>query len=510
MNNRAKLLVLKNAVANVLRGASSAAVAVALPPLLTRQMTPEIYGAWALILQCSAHVGRLDFGIQTAVGRFVAHATERQDFTYRDRLISTAFALLLAACILALAAAVAVSWLVPFLFPKMAPELCRQTSIALLLVASSLALGLPAGVFNGVFIGQQRNEIPALTVGLSRLVSAVLLVLAANAGASLPVMGAILAGVNLASYAAQHLLFRWLAGGMRISLNLSDRGAAKDLWSYCYSLTIWSFSMLLVTGLDLSVVGVFDFGALPYYAVAASLVTFIAGLQTAVFGALLTPTAVLHARGNSAELGRLVVTSTRYGCILLLLTGLPLMAWAEPILRLWVGNSYATNGAWFLRILVLANIVRLSGTPYAVALIGTGQQKLVTISPLGEGLTNLLASVAGAWLFGGIGVAGGTMVGAIVGVLLNLTYNMRRTTEISFSAGDYLRGAILRPLLCASPFAFLIVVPGLSLDTLGWNAMPAAVAVTATLCLAWMLGFERHERAWLRALILGQLRASVE
>ena len=105
MVSSAKLLILKNAIANVLRGASSAAVAVILPPLLTRQMTPEVYGAWALILQCSAHVGRLDFGIQTAVGRFVAHASERGDMEYRNRLVSTAFVALLAACGLALAVA---------------------------------------------------------------------------------------------------------------------------------------------------------------------------------------------------------------------------------------------------------------------------------------------------------------------------------------------------------------------------------------------------------------------
>jgi len=499
MVSSSKLLLLKNAIANVLRGASSAAVAVILPPLLTRQMTPEVYGAWALILQCSAHVGRLDFGIQTAVGRFVAHASERGDLEYRNRLVSTAFVALLAACGLALAVAAGIAYLVPFLFPQMTPALYRHASIALILVASSLALGLPSGVFNGVFIGQQRSEIPACTIGGSRLVSAALLVLAANAGASLPTLGAIIAGVNVASYAVQYALFRWLAGDVQLSVRFADRRAARELGSYCYSLTIWSFSMLLVTGLDLTIVGAFDFAALPYYAVAASLVTFIAGLQTAVFGALLPSTAVLHARGNSLELGRLVITSSRYGLFLLLLTGLPLMVWAEPILRLWVGSAYAANGAWFLRVLVAANIVRLSATPYSVALIGTGQQKLVTISPLGEGVTNLLASLAGAWMFGGIGVAAGTMFGALVGVTLNLTYNMRRTTEISFCVRDYLRESLARPMACAVPFLFLAAMPDLHSYPLVWRMAPALLAVAGALYLAWSLGFEKQERAWLKA-----------
>lgn len=503
MVSQPRLVILKNAAANVLRGASSAAVAVILPPLLTRQMSPEVYGAWALILQCSAHVGRLDFGIQTAVGRFVAHATERNDVEYRNRLISTAFALLLAACLVALIAAAGVAWMVPFIFPQMAPALYRQASVALLLVASSLALGLPAGVFNAVFIGQQRSEIPAFTVGGSRLVSAFLLVLAANAEASLPVMGAIIAGVNIASYAAQFALFRWLAGDMQLDLRLAGRGAAKELWSYCYSLTIWSFSMLLVTGLDLAIVGALDFAALPYYAVAASLVTFIAGLQTAVFGALLPSAAVLHARGNSVELGRLVITSSRYGIFLLLLTGLPLIVWAEPILRLWVGGTYAANGALFLRVLVVANIVRLSATPYSVALIGTGQQRLVTLSPLGEGVSNLVASLLLGHLLGAAGVAIGTLIGAMVGVLLHIVYNLPRTTTIHLSSRQFVTGAIFRPSLVAAPFLALTLIPSPDSPAAYLRVLPVSAALGASLAILWATGFEESERAWLRAAILG-------
>ena len=37
-------------------------------------MSADSYGAWSLVLQLSAYVGYFDFGIQTAVGRFVAHA----------------------------------------------------------------------------------------------------------------------------------------------------------------------------------------------------------------------------------------------------------------------------------------------------------------------------------------------------------------------------------------------------------------------------------------------------
>src|SRR5436309_14938370 len=84
-----KLIIVKNAFANVARGGANALVTIALPPVLTRTMTTEAYGAWALVLQLSTYVGYFDFGLQTAVARFVAHCTERGDHDYRDRIVST-------------------------------------------------------------------------------------------------------------------------------------------------------------------------------------------------------------------------------------------------------------------------------------------------------------------------------------------------------------------------------------------------------------------------------------
>ena len=103
MKRKEKFILLKNAAANVIRGGAASVVAIALPPFLARLMSADSYGAWSLVLQLSAYVGYLDFGIQTAVGRFVAHANEKGDAAHRDRLVSTAFAALATAIVSLLA-----------------------------------------------------------------------------------------------------------------------------------------------------------------------------------------------------------------------------------------------------------------------------------------------------------------------------------------------------------------------------------------------------------------------
>ncbi len=60
------------------------------PPLLVRLMSPSSYGVWVLVLQTSAYAGYLNFGLQTAVGRYVAFANELGDRDRRDSVFSTA------------------------------------------------------------------------------------------------------------------------------------------------------------------------------------------------------------------------------------------------------------------------------------------------------------------------------------------------------------------------------------------------------------------------------------
>ena len=71
--------VAKNSAANVTRLAVTSLVSVFLPAYLTHHLPVKTYGAWVLILQLSAYVGYLDFGVQTAVSKYIAEYEAKQD-----------------------------------------------------------------------------------------------------------------------------------------------------------------------------------------------------------------------------------------------------------------------------------------------------------------------------------------------------------------------------------------------------------------------------------------------
>jgi len=495
MTNKQKWGLLKNAVANVVRGGAVALVAVLLPPFLTRLMSSEAYGAWSLVLQISAFVGYLDFGIQTAIGRFVARTEENRETEHRDRIVSTSMAALIAAGTAGLAGSAGLALLLPRVFQQLPQTLIWDCRLALILVGGSLAIGLPCSVFNGIFVGLQRYEVPAAIVGSSRLLGAFALVLVTKHGGNLTQMAAAVAIVNLAAYGLQYLLYRVMAPRMTFSPQLVSRKTGRELFDYCLSLSIWSFAMLLVSGLDVSLVGYFEFEKVAYYAVASTLITFLSGIQYALFNVMIPSTAAMQIRENSIQLGKTMITATRYGSFVLLLVGLPLAFAARGVLSYWVGAKYAAEGALILQVLATANMIRLSAVPYVMTLIGTGQQRLVIITPLLEGVCNLMVSAIAGYFFGAVGVAIGTLAGAIVGTMGNVVYNMPRTTEIEFRITDYLRDGLLRPLVCSAPLTATVLI-------LHWfNAPPAATAyaaigsaVLATAFLVWRFGLIRSER----------------
>ena len=484
-------LVVKNASANLVRLVGAGVVALLLPPFLVRELSKDVYAAWSLLLQLTLYVSYLDFGIQTAVSRFVAHAEELGDSRQRDGVVSTAFAMLSAAAILGCALVMAFAWQIPALFHQMPAFLYRPAQIALLFMGVSFALGLPVTVIHALFIGLQRNEIPAAVAIANKIAMAAMVAGVVLQHKGLVAMGLCVAIANVVSYVGMFVAWRTWASRVRLHVASVSRATVREIAQYSSAVVVWMLAMLMISGLDLTIVGIFDYKMTAYYAIAATLTNFVAQAQGAIFSALLPASAVLGARGDGQRLGAILIASTRYGMLILLAMALPLVVAGHWILQLWAGPDYARNGTLILQVLVVANVIRLCALPYSTLLLGTGQQSKVIASPVAEGVTNLAVSVVGAYLFGAIGVAFGTLIGAFVSVSLHLFYNMPRTALITIDRARLIKEGLLRPVVCAIPFLLFLLRP--TPDILQHMVLLAVAGIGAAL-LFWNYGLIGSER----------------
>jgi O-antigen/teichoic acid export membrane protein len=487
--------IVANASANLLRLIGSGIVALIFPSLLARTLSTEVYNTWAIVMQWALFVGLLEFGIQTAVARFVAHADEINDVRHRNGIVSTAFLILLAACAGGILLTLVLVWQLPHVFRTMPAGLQHQSRVALLLMGSSFALGLPISVIPAIFIGRQRNHIPAGLAVANKFIMAVLVIAVALRQWGIAAMGASVAIANLVLYAGTWATWRLWARDVGIRLSCASKAFARQIVSYSGALTVWIGAMLLISGLDLSLVGIFDYKKTAAYHIAATLTNIVAQTQGAIFAALLPVSAVLGARADSERLGTMLLSSTRYGCLILLMIAIPLLMAGRSILRVWVGADYAAQSYPILQVLIVANVIRLCSLPYSTLLLGTGQQRKVIVSPIAEAITNLLASVTAAYFLGAIGVAIGTLVGSFLSVGLHFFYNMPRTSLIAIDRTRLVKEGPLRPAVCAAPLG-----PVLMLRALVPNLSPIlsapfiALAMITSLLLLWNYALLRSER----------------
>lgn len=501
-----RLTLVKNAFANICRVGVGALVALSLPPFLTRILSKDAYGTWLLILQLSTYVGFLEFGIQTAVGRYVAHHNELGEFKKRDSIVSTALAILTGSGLLAVAGVSILAWQLPHLFTSMPAELHQDAQLALLFVGVSLAIALPFSIFGGIFIGLQRYDIPAWIVGVSRLLGGVFVVLVARASHSIVMMAVVMAITNIGGGLWQFLACRRVASDIRISAHGVSMATGREISSYSLSFTVWTIGILLVSGMDTVIVGYFDYKSVVYYSLAASLTNFVLSIHTAIFGTIMPKAAAIGANQDREALGRLLISTTRYGAIILIVTGLPLVLGAKWFLTLWLGVDYADQTTLLLQILVIANCIRYTAAPYATIALAVGEQKQIVLSPLIEGFVNLVVSMIMTAYYGVIGVAIGTTVGACVSVGMHFIYNLPRTHSINVVESKLLLYAVGRPLLSVVPaIIFWLVYQQINLS-LFLEILSLTVSISLGYLVLWNYAIFSTEREKFSIAIRSKLR----
>lgn len=471
--------VVKNALANTVRGGATAIVALVLPHFLTHTLDTDRFAAWALMLQIAAYANYLDFGLQTSLARYLAQAIERQEHERRDGLVSTAVALLLAAAPVALLVIGLVLFFLPRLAPSLPSSMMGEFRLAVTILGGSTALLLPFSAFSGVLIGIHKNEYTAMAVGGSRILGAVAVLIAVRYTHSLVWLAMCVAASNLLGGIAQVLFVRLLLPNLDLGWRRVDRAVGKSLAGFSAGLTVWSLSGLLVSGLDLTILGYFRFDSVGYYAIGASLVTFIAGLNGAMSSAMMTPLAALHAGAATDRIKEITLRSSRIGTYANLLFTVVIFLAGHQLLRLWVGLAYANEARPILDILMVATTVRLVCGPYAAMLVATGQQRQGIAQGVVEGVANLVSSIVLGYKLGAVGVALGTLVGAVCGIMWTCVFTLHRADEFPLPRRAFITESIARPLGATLPLlAFVAWSARHPLTPISWPILISCCLLT--------------------------------
>jgi len=464
-SNHLKNKWITNSSANLIGGLASAGMSILLPAMMATYLSTEAFSVWALAFQIITYVNLLGLGLQNATARAIAYSTDSDS----PKVAKAAISLSKNTSIFALIILVGLTFIYPMLFPQVNPGLIYEFRIITFMFGLASISQIVAQVDFGIFQGLHKNIIFISPQIVVRILTIFLVWLGIKTEQSMGVIALLIAfSMALILPMMRIAFFKFVPWAQEIRNVALDKACKYDLLKYCGTLSVWSISTLLINSVGLLIVGRFDLKMAGAYSIAMTAALVVLGLLGSSLSPLMTITAEKYAtEAGRKELPDVLFKTTLVVSIVLNLTFAAMIGLYPELLKLWVGANFVLTTGPILVVLVGAHCLRNIGAPYSLMLLATGLHKRALISSLLEGVSNVIASLIFGYKWGALGVAYGTLFGAVVGISTVLLLNTKNTPELTPKRFIYIIQTIIIPILLFSPLQYFLIKWQLSRVFLG-------------------------------------------
>ncbi len=485
--------LLRGGTVRVIAQAVTILVGMLLLPFILTKLGDRLYGAWVIIGTVTGYYGLLDFGLASAVSRFVSRALGRGDRTNANEYIAASFTVFciggLLALILTLLVVLGCGW---FLSNPTEITMFRQ---ALLLSGCALSFALPARCFDGILAAHIRFDLLGyLEIGASLLRSALILLILSHNGqiVAMALAGAVVAllrGIAAAAFA------RRVHGQLTLKTRDINRSRVNELFGYAiytfiariadmFRFNITPFIISFALGLD----------QVTPFAIADRLRRAIAMACTSIMSTL-TPVFSRQEGCNDHEaIKRTYLFSYKISCYLgVYLIGMVFICAADFITR-WIGTG--RDDITLLVYIAMAGLLfSVIQIPTVNLLYGISRNRFYAISNSIQAIATVILCFC---LIRSLAIPGVVLATAAVNFLIKVFVQAReagRILKIPFAV-YHIHHTLINIL---KPASFLVVVAMAAKYSLApsyLNLILTGLVATALYAIyIFFIGFNKTERA---------------
>lgn len=435
----------RNAAFNVVR-LGSGFFLVAILPILLRNLSSDEYNIWVLVVQIPRYLNLLGLGISVAIVRLVAAQSEESEFAKDDVVdVGAQFGLWLVG--VGIVCVVLAAFAVPMLFQAIPDRFQTVTSVGVVLLGVGSCLGLIGIPFAAYFDGIQDNAGSSLVVVVTRGAGAAVVIAMLPFG--LTAMFVALSVSLVLGGVGQWLIYRRRRAPGHIPPDAEmAKELRRDFKSHVSTFAVWSVVGLVSSGLDISIVGAFDFDQVGAYGAAVGIITIFGGLATALMNAFIPEAS---RQPDSESSGATLTTASSVGGLLAWCSVAGVVAFGEPVLLKAFGPQVGGDAFPILVTLAVAMGIKNLIWPYVIGVLAAGEHHKVRATPIVEGVVNLVVSLVLVLSIGAIGAAIGTLIATIIAMAMHLAINVPRTPQVGFGRMEWLRQGVVRPGLTVLP-----------------------------------------------------------
>lgn len=473
--------IVRNTLSNSVGRVVTLGTTFVMTPYILHTLGEAAFGVWVLATVVVGYGALLDFGMGSAVIKYVADARAKDDPAAAHEVLGTATRLYAAVAVLALILGSIVASQADRVL-QLGAAAAATAGAVLMLVTVSFAINLAGTPASATLRGLQRYDITNAITVTNALVTAGLTVLALESGGGVVAMVAVTIPVALLSQLLTVLVLRRLDPAFRLRWSGASRPAARRLTRFGATLSVSQVALLLQQRTsEVIIAAAMSVSAVAPYSLARRLSDLPHVVSDQFIKVLLPVASEMHATGEPEALRRLYLVSTRITLSLMLPLALCAGFLAGDLLELWVGEQYRQQ-AVLVVVLVIASTATTSQWPAGSVFQGMGRFGWFAVAALVSGVLTVILILILVRPYGLIGVVIGVLVPALLeSFLFVLPYTLR---TLQVGAGQAVRQVVLPTLLPAFPCAAVLVGADRVIDGPSWPTL----VLTGMLAVAVYLG----------------------
>jgi len=397
-------------------------------PFLVGRLGDKWYGIWTILGSFLGYYYLIDFGLATAVSRYVTKYTAKSEHQKANVIINTSLAIyVVMAFVIIILTTVFCYFAGSFVSGK---DDLRIVRIAILIMGTNLALEFPFKAFAGIIGAYVRYELLSISHFFTLLLSTGLIVFFIWKGYGIIALAVIGFVCTQISNVLFYLISKHLFSEMEINKKYFQRDQVKKLFNY----SIWSFIIKMGDQLrlriDSLVIGFFlSAVSVTHYFIGARLVDLFMNLTYRATNITTPVFTKYHALGDYEKIRNKLLLLSRLHTIIASFGGGLLIIIGRPFIIRWVGEEYLDTYP-ILVVLILGIILEVINNPSNNVLYALSKHRYLAVVNIIEGFTNLTLSIILIQSYGIIGVAFGTALPIIITRIFVLPSYMCRCIDL--------------------------------------------------------------------------------
>jgi O-antigen/teichoic acid export membrane protein len=455
MKTPAKVEILKNVGSSWFALGVNILAGLFLSPYILHRLGDAAFGLWVLVFSVTGYYGLFDLGIRSSIIRYVAKYSATNEYDQLNRLINTATFTYGGIGLLVLLLTFVGSRYVDSWF-RVPPEFLTTARLLFLMIGSSVALGFPLGVFGGILEGRQRFYLLNFTSIGNTALRVLLIILALRRGHGLLMVALITLALPLIAGVINGILVLRILP-LHFSLGNLDGGSFKLMANYSATTFLIIVAQRLRFKSDAVVIGTFlSTAAITYFTIGSRLVDYAGDVVSSLAQIFVPMSSQSEATGDLEGLRKILLAGNRACALIIFPIAVILIILGKSVIEAWVGARYVAASYPVLLILLIPSTLMLAQSSSGRILFGMNRHRIWAWIVLGEGVANLILSIALVRRFGIIGEALGTAIPLFCSMVFFLPQHLCHLLKVRLAI--YLREAFLLPLILCAPLVAVLLL----------------------------------------------------